>query len=68
MMKDDNGSNCSPETILDEDFSGNWNFGCQNCEYCTEDDEDLMELFYGAELWFSDGKDDTEEEAPYHPL
>ncbi len=60
MSKEDNSFHCSPEISLDEDSSGNWNFGCQNCEYCTEDDDDLMNLFYSAELWYSDGKEEEQ--------
>ncbi len=60
MSKDDICLNFDLEVSRDEDVLGNGNSSCYNCQYCFEDDDlDLMRLFYNAEIWFSDGKDES---------
>lgn len=58
MSKEDMLSNYDLETWWDEDLFGNWNTGCENCDFCSGDDDDLMAVFNSAERWFSNGKDE----------
>ena len=60
MSKDDICLNFDLEVGRDEDSLGNRYSSCYDCEYCFEDDDlDLMRLFYNAEIWSFDGKNES---------
>ena len=56
MSNDNFFSNDSPEMQIDDFDLSNWNGDCFNCEYYTEDDDDVMGIFYMAEVWSPDNK------------
>ena len=58
MNIEDNYSDCSLKISQDQESFSDWNGACYNCEYCFEDNDDVMSLFNMAEIWFTNVKDE----------